>query len=97
MRVELYRVYAQGVLELEKTVTNADGRSPSPLVFGEAMVPGTYRLLFHVGEYFAREGEPDAKRFLDVVPVQFVIDDAGRAYHVPLLVSPWSYSTYRGS
>lgn len=97
MRVELYRVYAQGVLELEKTVTNADGRSPSPLVFGEAMIPGTYRLLFHVGEYFAREGLPDAKRFLDVVPVQFTIDDPAKTYHVPLLVSPWAYSTYRGS
>lgn len=97
MRVELYRVLAQGVVELEKTVTNVEGRSPSPLLFGSAMTPGTYRLLFYVGEYFARNDHPDARRFLDVVPVQFVIDDSVAAYHVPLLVSPWSYSTYRGS
>ena len=97
MRVELFRVVPNGVIPLEKTVTNVDGRSPSPLLFGEGMKPGTYRLLFFVGDYFAAAGVPDARRFLDVVPVQFNIDDPTANYHVPLLVSPWAYSTYRGS
>jgi 5-hydroxyisourate hydrolase len=61
------------------------------------MTPGAYRLVFHVGEYFREQGHPDAGRFLDLVPVAFLIDDPRGSYHVPLLVSPWSYTTYRGS
>ena len=64
---------------------------------GEAIAAGTYRLTFHVGEYFAAAGSPDACRFLREVPVVFGIDDPTGSYHVPLVVSPWSYSTYRGS
>lgn len=97
MRVELFRVMPNGVIQLDKTVTNADGRSPSPLLFGEGMIPATYRLLFFVGEYFENSSTPGARRFLDVVPVQFIIDDPTANYHVPLLVSPWAYSSYRGS
>ena len=97
MRVELFRVVSNGVIQLEKTVTNVDGRTPSALLFGEGMKPATYRLLFFVGEYFVGSAAPDAGRFLDVVPVQFNIDDPTANYHVPLLVSPWAYSTYRGS
>jgi 5-hydroxyisourate hydrolase len=78
-------------------VTNADGRTDWPLVSPGDLRPGTYRLEFAVGEYFASIGHPDAKRFLDIVPVDFVVDDATQGYHIPLLVSPWSYSTYRGS
>jgi 5-hydroxyisourate hydrolase len=97
MRVELYRVGSPGgEAPLVEVVTNADGRTPAPLLAGD-VVPGTYRLVFHVGAYFAGRGHPDARRFLDVVPVVFVIDDPAAAYHVPLLVTPWSYSTYRGS
>ena len=59
--------------------------------------PGAYRLVFHVGEYFRSRGHPDAGRFLEEVPVVFVVDDPEGKYHVPLLVSPWSYTTYRGS
>ena len=77
--------------------TNADGRTDAPLAVGDAFTPGIYRLEFAVGDYFASLGHADAKRFLDVVPVVFVVDDASRGYHVPLLVSPWAYSTYRGS
>ncbi len=78
--------------ELLKTVsTNADGRTDAPLLAADEMKAGRYELLFHVGDYF---GE---RKFLDVVPVRFTISDAGAKYHVPLLVSPWSYSTYRGS
>jgi 5-hydroxyisourate hydrolase len=98
MRVELYRVGAPGgAAPIVEAVTNADGRTNAPLLVGEDVQPGTYRLAFHVGDYFAGVAHPDARRFLDVVPVVFVIDDADAGYHVPLLVSPWAYSTYRGS
>ena len=77
--------------------TDRDGRTPAPLLSGDGMQRGTYRLVFHVGRYFSTCAHPDAKRFLDIVPIVFNIDDPAGAYHVPLLVSPWSYSTYRGS
>ena len=75
-----------------KTVrTNADGRTDAPLLEGDAFRPGAYELAFQVGSYFKSQG------FLDLVPVRFVITDAGAHYHVPLLCSPWGYTTYRGS
>ena len=76
---------------LKSVQTNADGRTDTPLLSGDEMAAGNYELIFFVGDYF---GE---RRFLDRVPVRFVISDAAAKYHVPLLVSPWSYSTYRGS
>jgi hydroxyisourate hydrolase len=98
MRIELYRGGAPGgAAPLVEAVTNEDGRTPAPLLAGVDVQRGTYRLAFHVGDYFAGAGHPDARRFLDVVPVVFVIDDPDAGYHVPLLVSPWAYSTYRGS
>jgi len=93
LRISLHR---DGKLIAERT-TNADGRLDGPLLAGEEFVSGSYRLEFSVGDYFASRGHADARRFLDVVPVVFVVDDAARNYHVPLLVSPWSYSVYRGS
>jgi len=79
-------------------VTNADGRCDKPLLEGPDLVRGEYQLRFHVAEYFRGQGtvlpEPP---FLSVVVLQFGIADANAHYHVPLLVSPWSYSTYRGS
>ena len=78
--------------ELLKTVTtNADGRADSPLLSGDEIQTGVYELLFHVGDYFG-----DCS-FLDQVPVRFVISNPNVKYHVPLLVTPWAYSTYRGS
>jgi 5-hydroxyisourate hydrolase len=78
--------------ELLKTIrTNADGRADAPLLEGESLQTGIYTLEFEVGAYF---GNSD---FLGVVPVQFGISDANAHYHVPLLVSPYGYSTYRGS
>jgi hydroxyisourate hydrolase len=100
MRVELYRVGAPGgagAAPLAVLETGPDGRAPAPLLEGDAMTAGTYRLAFHVGAYFASHRDPDARRFLDVVPIVFTIDDPTAHYHVPLLVSPWAYSTYRGS
>ena len=74
-----------------ETATNADGRTDAPLAEGDALVAGTYEIEFAVGAYFAGAG------FLDRVPVRFVVADASGHYHVPLLCSPWAYSTYRGS
>jgi len=89
MTVELWSVDPSKRL---KTVqTNADGRIDSPLLDGNEMAAGTYELVFLVGDYF------NEKRFLDRVPVRFTISDPSAKYHVPLLVSPWSYTTYRGS
>ncbi len=97
VRVECYRVLPNGIAMLAQTITNADGRTPSPLLTGEAMIIGSYRLLFYIGEYYVSVRHPHARQFLDIVPIQFIISDPATPYHVPLLVSPWSYSTYRGS
>ncbi|MGH2479086.1 MAG: hydroxyisourate hydrolase [Ktedonobacteraceae bacterium] len=83
--------------QLLSTRTNADGRTDEPLLAGDALTTGTYELVFAVGEYFHAQGSADAALFLDQVPIRFRIVDAHAHYHVPLLVSPWSYSTYRGS
>ena len=89
MKIELWSLDQSKML---KTVqTNSDGRVDEPLLSGNEMIAGNYELIFFVGDYF---GE---RRFLDRVPVRFVISDAAAKYHVPLLVSPWSYTTYRGS
>ncbi|MGH2411535.1 MAG: hydroxyisourate hydrolase [Chloroflexota bacterium] len=78
--------------------TNVDGRLDAPLLDGDACEPGRYELIFSVGAYFAAEGVATTDPpFLDQVPVRFAIADPGAHYHVPLLVSPWAYSTYRGS
>jgi hydroxyisourate hydrolase len=80
------------------TRTNADGRTDSPLVPEGSLEVGEYELIFDVGAYFARTGlDTGDPAFLGRVPVRFAIDDADAHYHVPLLVSPWSYATYRGS
>lgn len=90
VRIALYRV-REGTPVVE-TVTNADGRTDRPLLADGAAVPGVYEITFDIGAYYAAEG---VATFLDVVPVRFRLE-AGH-YHVPLLVAPWSYSTYRGS
>lgn len=98
MAITLYRCDKNAEPELlRQLVTNNDGRAPSALLEGDAMTAGAYELRFAVGDYFAAAGHADARRFLDVVPIAFRIEDADAHYHVPLLVSPWAYSTYRGS
>ncbi len=97
MRIELHRLEDRKKVALVDTVTNRDGRTDAPMLGPDAMVAGTYRLLFYVADYFSKLGSPDAGKFLDVVPILFRIEDPSAAYHVPLLVSPWAYSTYRGS
>ena len=97
MRIELLRGGAGAATALTSVSTNAEGRTDSPLLEGEKLTAGTYQLVFHVADYFRRRGDPDAGRFLEHVPVVFVVDEPAGRYHVPLLVSPWSYTTYRGS
>jgi 5-hydroxyisourate hydrolase len=82
---------------LAEVVTNADGRTDKPLLDGATFKPGSYELAFHVGDYFRGQGIPlTDPPFLDVVPLRFAIAEDSH-YHVPLLVSPFGYSTYRGS
>jgi 5-hydroxyisourate hydrolase len=98
LQVDLYRWAADGHRRLVKSVaTNHDGRCDEPLLEGDAFETGEWELLFHVGGYFAMQSLdlPDPP-FLNQVPVRFAIVEDGH-YHVPLLVSPWSYTTYRGS
>jgi 5-hydroxyisourate hydrolase len=98
MRVELYRLGEGALTLLADLSTNSDGRCDGPLLSGDALLPAVYELRFHTAAYFVARGvalpEPP---FLDVVPVRFGIADGSGHYHVPLLVSPWSYATYRGS
>jgi 5-hydroxyisourate hydrolase len=85
-------------LSLRSVVTNDDGRLERPLLSGDDFKPGCYRLVFDVQAYFLSKGQAlPQPAFLGKVPLDFGIADAGVHYHVPLLVSPWAYSTYRGS
>ena len=98
MRVELTRLDAGGERHVLKAVrTNAAARTDVPLLADEELTSGVYELVFEVGEYF--RGEPGVTNppFLDRVPIRFGVSDPDVHYHVPLLASPWSYSTYRGS
>jgi len=97
--VELLELSANGEQRvMARAATNRDGRTDAPLMAGQPLPIGRYELRFHVGEYFARlAARLDDPPFLDVVPVRFAVAEPEGDYHVPLLVTPWSYSTYRGS
>ena len=100
MAITLWKIEAQSdQRRLLKTVrTDADGRTATPLLGDEEMTMGVYELVFAVGAYFVEQGLVSGPiPFLDQVPVRFGIADPTAHYHVPLLTSPWSYSTYRGS
>jgi len=98
VKIALYEVGASARALLREAVTNADGRTDAPLLAGEPLRIGTYELQFAVADYFAAHGiaQPDPA-FLDLVPIRFSIAEPEGHYHVPLLVTPWAYSTYRGS
>ncbi|AFC87368.1 hydroxyisourate hydrolase [Frateuria aurantia] len=94
--IELFRLQVDGLHPLTRQISNADGRCEHPLLEGESFQLGRYQLHFHIGDYFDQVHAHD-ERFLDVVILAFAITDTSRAWHLPLLCSPWSYSTYRGS
>jgi 5-hydroxyisourate hydrolase len=97
LRIELYRLGAEAA-PIATVQTNNDGRVDVPLLEGAAFTTGIYELHFHVGEYLRRGGRVlPAPAFLDVVPIRFGIAAPEEHYHVPLLLSPYGYSTYRGS
>lgn len=98
VQVALYRVDASARILVKADRTNADGRCSTPLAEGDALLAGKYELVFDAGAYFAAQGValPDPP-FLDRVVIAFGIADASGNYHVPLVLTPWSYSTYRGS
>ncbi len=99
VRVELYEFEAAGARTLiAEVLTNADGRTDAPLIGASHARVGRFELVFHAGDYFRRQGVKTADPpFLDLIPLRFAIADPKAHYHVPLLLSPWSYSTYRGS
>ena len=95
VRIELFNFETDTLLGTMQT--NADGRTDGPLLAGDAFAAGTYCLTFHVADYFRGVGDDAGGLFLDTVPIVFIVSDPAAHYHVPLLVSPWAYSTYRGS
>ena len=96
--IELYAVDGGKKTLLRKAGTNHDGRCDQPLLLGEEMRAGQYELVFAAGDYFAGQGVSlPQPRFVDRVTIAFGIADPTQNYHVPLVVSPWAYSTYRGS
>ncbi|MGV8919877.1 MAG: hydroxyisourate hydrolase [Pseudomonas sp.] len=98
IKVELYRVEGEHLQRVASAVTNSDGRCDAPLLQGDDYRTGVYQLQFHAGDYYRAKGvELPAQAFLDVVVLRFGIDAGQEHYHVPLLISPYSYSTYRGS
>jgi 5-hydroxyisourate hydrolase len=98
LTIEVYRLTGEsGHPERLKTVvTNADGRVEAPVLEGEELLPGTYELRFNVAEYY-RSAAQTGGSFYDVIPVRFRVADTSQHYHVPLLLSPFGYTTYRGS
>ena len=97
LKIALYRVSGNSHRKIKEVVTNADGRVDAPLLEGEAFQPGQYELVFFAGDYLRAGGAalPDPL-FLDQIPIRFGMAEAAH-YHVPLLISPFGYSTYRGS
>ncbi|MEO8279050.1 MAG: hydroxyisourate hydrolase [Ideonella sp.] len=98
MRIRLQRIDGDALVELKAETLNSDGRTVQPLFTASEMAVGRYQLVFEVAAYFRGRGQQlPEPAFLDQVPLAFGIADVDGHYHVPLLVSPWSYSTYRGS
>jgi len=98
VRITLYRISGQSHRKIAETVTNADGRSDAPMLAGKDLKEGSYELVFAAGDYLRATGQAgEGVLFLDEIPIRFGVPDAGAHYHVPLLISPFAYSTYRGS
>ncbi len=98
VKIMLYRVSGNTHRKIAETVTNADGRTDAPMLAGTDFTEGSYELVFCAGDYLRASGQAgDGVLFLDEIPIRFGVPDAGQHYHVPLLISPFAYSTYRGS
>ena len=97
IKVELFFLDGDKREKVSSIILNNDGRSDKPLVENEKFKNGKYELIFYIGDYFKKITNLDQLQFLDDVVVRFGISNNNENYHVPLLVSPWSYSTYRGS
>lgn len=97
LRIDLYRIEGENRTHLKSLVTNDDGRTDEQILPASSFRTGVYELVFHAGDYLDNTGTPpENPRFLDVVPIRFGMSEASH-YHVPLLLSPFGYSTYRGS
>lgn len=98
VRITLYRISGQSHRKVAEMVTNADGRTDGPMLEGAALTVGSYELVFAAGDYLRASGQAgEGVLFLDEIPIRFGVPDATAHYHVPLLISPFGYSTYRGS
>ncbi len=98
LRIDLVRIEGETRIPLGSFTTNSDGRTDGPVLPKGEMAPGVYELVFHAGDYLDAAGIPgESPRFLDRIPIRFGIADPEAHYHVPLLLSPFSFSTYRGS
>ncbi len=102
LAIALWRIEGDARTRLTDATTNEDGRCDAPLLAGEGFAPGVYELVFHAGDYLRATGQATvqagaAPLFLDTIPIRFGISEAAGHYHVPLLLSPFGYSTYRGS
>jgi len=94
LAIELFRINGEDRMKLGAAMTNSDGRTDTPILPEAEFAQGTYELVFHAGDYLRDQGAGSA--FLDIIPIRFTMD-ADDHFHVPLLLSPYSYSTYRGS
>lgn len=98
LKIMLYKVSGNSHRKLLEVVTNEDGRTDTPILPAEAFKVGTYELVFCAGDYLRASGQAgDDPLFLDEIPIRFGMSDADAHYHVPLLLGPFSYATYRGS
>jgi len=98
LKIVLYRVSGNSHTRLVEMVTNADGRTDAPILPTDSFATGTYELVFFAGAYLRASGQAgEDPLFLDQVPIRFGMSDPGSHYHVPLLLSPYGYATYRGS
>lgn len=98
VKIMLYHVSGSAHRKIAEAVTNADGRTDQPMLTADQMTVGSYELVFYAGEYLRATGQAQGDvLFLDEIPIRFGVNDTSQHYHVPLLISPFAYSTYRGS
>ena len=96
--IALYALSGEAREKIKEVVTNQDGRTDAPMLLGGALKEGSYELVFHAGDYLRATGQASGETlFLDMIPIRFGVPDSTQHYHVPLLISPFAYSTYRGS